>query len=68
MKLNQNSRNPHLRYRLLLKEVVGDSGLGLKEEEGNWHDIEKQMFGKQMYAGPHRDSGTQRGILTKRLC
>ena len=25
---------------------------------------EKQMFGKQMFAGTGKDSGTQRGILT----
>ena len=25
-------------------------------------EIEKQMFDKQMFAGPYRDSGTQRGI------
>ena len=31
-------------------------------------EMEKQMFGKQMYAGPGRDSGRQRGIVTNRLC
>ena len=29
---------------------------------------EKQMFGKQMFAGPGRDNETQRRILTNRLC
>ena len=27
-------------------------------------EMEKQVFGKQMVAGPCRDNGTQRGILT----
>ena len=28
----------------------------------------KIMFGKQMFAGPCRDNGTQRGVLTNGLC
>ena len=28
-------------------------------------EMEKQMFGKQIFAGPHRDSGPQRRILTE---
>ena len=27
-------------------------------------EMEKQLFGKPMFAGPGKDSGTQRGILT----
>ena len=34
--------------------------------EANDMEMEKQMFGKQMFAEPSRDNGTQRGILT--LC
>ena len=30
--------------------------------------MKKQCFGEQMLAGPCRDNGTQRGILTSRLC
>ena len=30
-------------------------------------EMEKQMFGKQMFAGPCRDSGAQRRILTSDL-
>lgn len=26
-------------------------------------EIQKQMFGKQMFARPYREKGTQRGIL-----
>ena len=28
---------------------------------------EKQVFGKQMFAGPGKDNGTQREILTNRI-
>ena len=31
-------------------------------------EMEKQMFGKQMFAGSCTDNGTQREILTNRLC
>ena len=31
-------------------------------------EMEKQKFVKQMLAGPSRDNGTQRGILTNGLC
>ena len=27
-------------------------------------EIQKQTFAKQMFAGPYREKGTQRGILT----
>ena len=30
-------------------------------------EIEKHVFGKQMFAGPGRDNGTQRGILLARF-
>ena len=43
----------------------------LKGEKGNWPidmEREKQMFGKPMFAGLCRDSGTQRGILANRAC
>ena len=38
-----------------------------KEKKGIYMEIEKQMFDKQMFAGPGRDSGTQKGLLTHRL-
>ena len=41
-------------------------GLGL--QRGGIHmKMEKQMFGKQMFAGSCRDNGMQRRILTNRL-
>ena len=30
-------------------------------------EVEKQLFGKQMFAGPHRDNGTQRDFNKQTL-
>ena len=39
-----------------------------KGSEGNSQELSKyekeQIFGKEMFAGPHRNNGTQRGLLT----
>ena len=35
-----------------------------KGKEGNSHGDRKLIFGKQMLAGPGRDRGVQKGILT----
>ena len=60
--------DPHLKYHLQLKvkEDVGVGVWGFKGgvgREGNLVGMEKQMF-----AGPGKDNGTQRGILTNRRC
>ena len=58
----QNGQNPHVkdhlqRQKRMLREVVWN----VKGEETIDMEIEKQMFGEQMFAGPLRDSVT-RGI------
>ena len=51
---HQNGWCPHLNYHLQLKtkEDVGGSGLGLQERKAIHMEMEKQTFGKQMFAGP----------------
>ena len=39
-----------------------------KGEKGDWQEMEKQMFGKQVFARPYRDNGARRRILTNRPC
>ena len=48
------------------KRMVGEVVRDLQGEEG--HENEQQMFSEQMFVGPHRDYGTERDILTNRLC
>ena len=50
--------SPNYHLQLETKENVGVVVWDFKGEEGN-SEIEKQMSGKQMFAGPCRDSGTQ---------
>jgi len=38
-----------------------------KKRKAGHMEMEKQMFGKQMLAGPRRNNWTQRGISTSRL-
>ena len=42
----------------MLGVVVWD----FKGEEGYSHEDKKEMFGKQTFASPHRDNGTQNGL------
>lgn len=63
----QNGWNPHLKYHLKLKrkEDVGASGLGLQRGRKAIHtEMKKQMFDKQMFAGPYRNNEAQKGIFT----
>ena len=39
-------------------------GMTSKERKAIHMEVEKQMFGKQIFAGLHRDTGPQRRILT----
>lgn len=41
--------------------------LSSKEEKAVHLKMEKQAFGKQMFAGPHRDNGTQRDFNKQTL-
>ena len=44
-------------------EDVGSSRFGTsKGRKAIYVEMDKQMFGKQMFAGPGRDSGTQSGL------
>lgn len=58
--INQTGRNPHLRSHLQLKtkKVAGGSALEL-ERKAVHMEIEKQTFGKSVFAGLSRNSGTQ---------
>ena len=43
-----------------------EKGIGVwdfKEKEISQREQEEQMFGKQIFARPYREKGTQRGIL-----
>ena len=42
-------------------------GVNSKERKAIHMEIEKQMFGKQIFAGLHRDTGPQRRILTENV-
>ena len=59
---HQNGQNPHLEYHLQLKteEDVGSSGLELQR----WGKAIHMDMGKQMFAVPPRNNGTQGRILT----
>lgn len=51
------------------KAGAGAGVWDFKEKEGSLQEYEKeQMVGKQVFAGPCRNSETQIGILTNRLC
>lgn len=46
----------------------GNGAWDFRRKEGDsGEDGKEQMFGSQMFAGPHRNSETQRGILRNRL-
>ena len=52
----QNVQNSHLKHHLQLK-TREDAGVGFHDLKGETDlEIEKQMFGKQMFTGPGRDT------------
>ena len=63
--IHQTGRNPHLKSHLQLKtkKVAGGSALEL-ERKAVHMEIEKQTFGKPVFAWPGKDNGAQREILT----
>ena len=58
--IHQTGRNPHLKSHLQLKtkKVAGGSALEL-ERKAVHMEIEKQTFGKPVFAGLSRNSGTR---------
>ena len=58
----QNGQNPYLKNhrQQKRKENIGGNGLGLQRgRKAIPQEVEKQMFGKQVFAGPCRGNGTQ---------
>ena len=54
---HRNGQDPHLKHHLQLK-TREDAGVGFHDLKGETDlEIEKQMFGKQMFTGPGRDTG-----------
>ena len=62
---HQNNQSPHLKFHLELKtrEDVEGSDLGL--QRGVITQKWKNMFGKETFARPYRDSETQKEILSR---
>ena len=63
---HQNVWSPHLKYHLQLK-TKEDDGLGLERGRVGM-EMQKQRFGKSVFAWPVRDKETQKEILINRLC
>ena len=59
---------PHLKHHLQLKtkKEVGGSGSGFKGRKAVHMEMVEQMLGKQMFPGPGRGNGTQRGMIINR--
>lgn len=51
---HQNGASPHLKHHLQLKtkEDFRGSGLGLQRGRRQLTEMEKQMFGEQVFVGP----------------
>lgn len=56
--ISQNGWNPHFTFSAKEKKRgnVGGSGLKQKKRKAIHMEIEKQVFGKQMFTGPKRNN------------
>ena len=59
---NMNPKDKFGNWGYVLPEEEEVGVWDFKEEKGNLHGDEKQMFGKQMFAMPCRDSGIQNAL------